>query len=92
MMSFLIKGQRQTLMFRATMPAKIKAFAESALVDPIEVRLGPFAAGAGYLQKGPPVVTGPAWLTAVINSAGMEEGLPESTPRDALFLLFFCLL
>ncbi len=35
-MSFF-KGQRQTLMFSATMPAKIKAFAESALVDPIEV-------------------------------------------------------
>jgi hypothetical protein len=31
------QGQRQTLMFSATMPAKIKAFAESALVDPIEV-------------------------------------------------------
>jgi ATP-dependent RNA helicase DDX41 len=41
-MSFF-KGQRQTLMFSATMPAKIKAFAESALVDPIEVHisLGP---------------------------------------------------
>ena len=36
-MSFF-KGQRQTLMFSATMPAKIKAFAESALTDPIEVR------------------------------------------------------
>ena len=35
-MSFF-KGQRQTLMFSATMPAKIKAFAESALTDPIEV-------------------------------------------------------
>ena len=38
-MSFF-KGQRQTLMFSATMPAKIKAFAESALTDPIEVRIG----------------------------------------------------
>ncbi|EFJ42169.1 hypothetical protein VOLCADRAFT_77220 [Volvox carteri f. nagariensis] len=32
------RGQRQTLMFSATMPAKIKAFAESALVDPLLVR------------------------------------------------------
>ena len=32
------KSQRQTLMFSATMPAKIKAFAESALIHPIEVR------------------------------------------------------
>ncbi len=34
------RGQRQTLMFSATMPAKIKAFAESALVDPVEVNVG----------------------------------------------------
>jgi ATP-dependent RNA helicase DDX41 len=34
------KSQRQTLMFSATMPAKIKTFAESALVDPVEVNVG----------------------------------------------------
>jgi len=45
-MSFF-KGQRQTLMFSATMPAKIKAFAESALTDPIEVR-----ARGGVLREG----------------------------------------
>jgi ATP-dependent RNA helicase DDX41 len=38
-MSFF-KSQRQTLMFSATMPAKIKTFAESALVDPVEVNVG----------------------------------------------------
>uniref|UniRef100_A0A7R9V1X9 RNA helicase n=1 Tax=Chlamydomonas euryale TaxID=1486919 RepID=A0A7R9V1X9_9CHLO len=42
------KGQRQTLMFSATMPAKIKAFAESALVDAIEVNVG--RAGAANLD------------------------------------------
>ena len=42
------KGQRQTLMFSATMPAKIKSFAESALVDPIEVNVG--RAGAASLD------------------------------------------
>jgi len=42
------KGQRQTLMFSATMPAKIKAFAESALVDPVEVNVG--RAGAANLD------------------------------------------
>uniref|UniRef100_A0A7S3QQS8 RNA helicase n=1 Tax=Dunaliella tertiolecta TaxID=3047 RepID=A0A7S3QQS8_DUNTE len=42
------KGQRQTLMFSATMPASIKAFAESALVDPIEVNVG--RAGAANLD------------------------------------------
>lgn len=38
-MSFF-RHQRQTLMFSATMPAKIKAFAESALTDPVEVNVG----------------------------------------------------
>lgn len=34
------KGQRQVAMFSATMPAKIKSFAESALVDPVTVNVG----------------------------------------------------
>lgn len=34
------KGQRQVAMFSATMPAKIMAFAESALTDPVEVNVG----------------------------------------------------
>ncbi|KAF6251977.1 P-loop containing nucleoside triphosphate hydrolase protein [Scenedesmus sp. NREL 46B-D3] len=42
------KSQRQTLMFSATMPAKIKTFAESALVDPVEVNVG--RAGAANLD------------------------------------------
>ena len=42
------KHQRQTLMFSATMPMKIKAFAESALVDPITVNVG--RAGAANLD------------------------------------------
>jgi ATP-dependent RNA helicase DDX41 len=42
------KGQRQMVMFSATMPAKIKSFAESALVDPIEVNVG--RAGATNLD------------------------------------------
>ena len=42
------KYQRQTLMFSATMPQKIKSFAESALVDPIEVNVG--RAGATNLD------------------------------------------
>jgi ATP-dependent RNA helicase DDX41 len=40
------KSQRQTLMFSATMPAKIKTFAESALVDPVEVNVGRAGAAA----------------------------------------------
>lgn len=42
------KAQRQTLMFSATMPVKIKSFAESALVDPITVNVG--RAGAANLD------------------------------------------
>lgn len=43
-----LQGQRQTLMFSATMPMKIKAFAESALIDPITVNVG--RAGAANLD------------------------------------------
>ena len=42
------KGQRQTLLFSATMPAKIRDFAESALVDPITINVG--RAGAANLD------------------------------------------
>jgi hypothetical protein len=41
------KYQRQTLMFSATMPQKVKTFAESALVDPVEVNVGRAGEGAG---------------------------------------------
>ena len=42
------KGQRQTLLFSATMPEKIRKFAESALVNPIVVNVG--RAGAANLD------------------------------------------
>lgn len=42
------KGQRQTLLFSATMPLKIRKFAESALVAPIVVNVG--RAGAANLD------------------------------------------
>ena len=42
------KQQRQTLLFSATMPKKIQAFAKSALVRPIEVSVG--RAGAANLD------------------------------------------
>ena len=42
------KGQRQTAMFSATMPQKIKAFAASALVDAVTVNVG--RAGAANLD------------------------------------------
>lgn len=42
------KGQRQTLLFSATMPKKIQTFARSALVKPITVNVG--RAGAASLD------------------------------------------
>ena len=42
------KGQRQTLLFSATMPKKIQNFARSALVQPITVNVG--RAGAASLN------------------------------------------
>ena len=42
------KGQRQTLLFSATMPRKIQNFARSALVDPVTVNVG--RAGAANLD------------------------------------------
>lgn len=42
------KGQRQTLLFSATMPKKIQNFAKSALVQPITVNVG--RAGAASLN------------------------------------------
>jgi ATP-dependent RNA helicase DDX41 len=42
------KAQRQTLLFSATMPVKIRKFAESALVNPIVVNVG--RAGAANLD------------------------------------------
>lgn len=45
---FFIKGQRQTLLFSATMPKKIQNFAKSALVKPITINVG--RAGAASLD------------------------------------------
>lgn len=44
----LIQGQRQTLLFSATMPKKIQNFAKSALVKPITINVG--RAGAASLD------------------------------------------
>ncbi len=44
----LLQGQRQTLLFSATMPKKIQNFARSALVKPVTVNVG--RAGAASLD------------------------------------------
>ena len=45
---FCFKGQRQTLLFSATMPKKIQNFARSALVKPVTINVG--RAGAASLD------------------------------------------
>lgn len=44
----LLQGQRQTLLFSATMPKKIQNFAKSALVKPVTINVG--RAGAASLD------------------------------------------
>lgn len=44
----LSQGQRQTLLFSATMPKKIQNFAKSALVKPVTINVG--RAGAASLD------------------------------------------
>jgi ATP-dependent RNA helicase DDX41 len=46
--NFISKGQRQTLLFSATMPKKIQNFARSALVKPITINVG--RAGAASIN------------------------------------------
>lgn len=43
-----LQGQRQTLLFSATMPKKIQNFARSALVEPVTINVG--RAGAASLD------------------------------------------
>ena len=43
-----LQGQRQTLLFSATMPKKIQNFARSALVKPVTINVG--RAGAASLD------------------------------------------
>lgn len=50
------KGQRQTLLFSATMPKKIQNFARSALVKPITINVGRAgAASMNVIQVGPDI-------------------------------------
>lgn len=45
---FLLQGQRQTLLFSATMPKRIQNFARSALVKPVTINVG--RAGAASMN------------------------------------------
>ena len=44
------KTQRQTILFSATMPFKIKKFAESNLVNPVTINIGRAGAATDVIQ------------------------------------------
>lgn len=74
------KAQRQTLMFSATMPTKIQAFASSALVKPVVVNVG--RAGAASLNITQDVV--------VVRHDARMEILLDTLQKTAPPTLIFC--
>lgn len=78
----IIQGQRQTLLFSATMPKKIQNFAKSALVKPVTVNVG--RAGAASMN-----------VTQEVEYVKHEAKIPhlldalQKTPPPVSFLLLF---
>ena len=89
------KKQRQTLLFSATMPNKIQAFAKSALVDPVIVNVG--RAGAAnldviqeveYVKQEAKIVRGAGWRNPRRLPSPSPPPLPLATsppPRNHPF-------
>eukprot|EP00892_Ulva_mutabilis_P011492 jgi/Ulvmu1/8715/UM047_0055.1 len=73
------RGQRQTAMFSATMPEKIRAFASSALVAPITVNV----ARAGAANKN--VLQEVEYVKAEDKLARLEECLQKTAPPVMVF-------
>ena len=73
------QGQRQTLLFSATMPKKIQDFASSALVDPVVVNVG--RAGAANLDV-VQEVRGSCCASGLCCSPRGGLLRPESVPRS----------
>lgn len=73
------KFQRQTLLFSATMPQNIRAFAQSALVNPITVNVG--RAGAANLD----VVQEVEYVEPEQKMIYMLECLQKTTPPVVIF-------
>ena len=75
---FFIQGQRQTLLFSATMPKKIQNFAKSALVKPITINVG--RAGAASLD-----VIQVRWTTSKwFRNVDVWEGSKMMMTRDCV--------
>lgn len=73
------KAQRQTVMFSATMPAKIKAFAESSLVQPVVVNVS--RAGAASLD----VIQEVEYVKDEAKLAYLLECLQKTAPPVLIF-------
>lgn len=73
------KGQRQTLLFSATMPKKIQNFAKSALVQPITVNVG--RAGAASLN----IVQEVEYVKAEEKIVYLLECLQKTAPPVLIF-------
>lgn len=73
------KGQRQMVMFSATMPAKIKSFAESALVDAVEVNVG--RAGATNLD----IIQEVEYVKEEAKLVALLEALQKTPPPVLIF-------
>lgn len=73
------KGQRQTLLFSATMPKKIQNFARSALVKPVTVNVG--RAGAASMD----VVQDVEWIKPEARIVHLLETLQKTAPPVLVF-------
>merc|ERR1719289_675807 len=73
------RGQRQTLLFSATMPKKIQDFAKSALVDPVVVNVG--RAGAANLD----VVQEVEYVKQEAKMVYLLECLQKTSPPVLIF-------
>lgn len=73
------KDQRQMAMFSATMPVKIKSFAESALNDPVEVNVG--RAGATNLD----IIQEVEYVRSEDRLVSILEALQKTPPPVLIF-------
>ncbi|XP_041371297.1 probable ATP-dependent RNA helicase DDX41 isoform X2 [Gigantopelta aegis] len=73
------RGQRQTLLFSATMPKKIQNFARSALVKPVTVNVG--RAGAASMD----VIQEVEWVKQEAKMVYILECLQKTSPSVLVF-------
>lgn len=73
------KAQRQTLMFSATMPTKIQAFASSALVKPVVVNVGRAGAASLNITQHVELVRGGSRISTLL------QVLQKTSPPSLIF-------